>query len=323
MIENELRETFARHEHLVPDQGPLRQAIDVTTGRRRRRRLISRSVGAALAVTAVLAVPAFLRGTDGTAAPAVEVASSVSPPPVVAAEARPLNVLVIGTDAGRADTVVIAHVTAARDAVYLVSLPRDGHVVVPHYSAGEKLSVAFEVGGADMMRSTVRELTGLTFDGTVTVSYQAVEALTDRVGGVELCLDTGCSRLGGADATGLLRARHTVPDGAANPDRPAQRYLSALAAKAADAGLLSLIDIAGSGISLDQDGLALLAEAGDLDLAGEPVIGIGAPRYSEIPFDDGDLREQVYPATADQLFAAIAGDSLAEFVAAHPDHVTG
>jgi hypothetical protein len=323
MIENELREMFARHEHLVPDQGPLRQAIDVTTGRRRRRRLISRSVGAALAVTAVLAVPAFLRGTDGTAAPSVEVASSVSPPPVVAAEARPLTVLVIGTDGDRADTVVIAHVTAARDAIYLVSLPRDGHVVIPKYSAGEKLSVAFDVGGADLMRRTVRELTGLTFDGTVTVGYQVVEALTDQVGGVPACIDVACSPLDGAAATDLLRDRHTVPDGAANPARPAQRYLSALAVKAADAGLTSLIGIAGNGISLDQDGLALLAETGDIDLAGEPVIGIGAPRYSEIPLDDGEIREQVYPATADELWAAIAADSLAEFVAAHPDHVTG
>ncbi|WP_033343468.1 LCP family protein [Catenuloplanes japonicus] len=326
MIENELRETFARHEHLVPDQGPLRQAIEVTTVRRRRRRLVVRSAGAALAVTAVLAVPALFNYTGGSAAPAVEVASSASPPetPVTpVAAARPLNVLVIGVDQGRADTVVIAHVPAARDAVYLVSLPRDGHVVVPQYSAGEKLSVAYDAGGADLMRRTVRELTGLTFDGTVTVSYPAVKALTDEVGGVQLCLDAGCENLDGADATALLRARHQVRDGDASPDRPAQRCLGALAAKAADAGLLALIQIGGDGVTLDDAGLKLLGEVGDIDLAGEPVVGIGAPRYSAIPLDDGEIREQVYPGTADALFTAIADDSLAAFVAAHPDHVTG
>jgi LCP family protein required for cell wall assembly len=334
MIENELREAFSRHEHLVPDQGPLRQAIDVETGQRRRRRTIGRSVGAALAVAAVLAVPAFLDRDVRDASAPVDVAASVPPAPTPVAAAQPLNVLLIGTDRSRADTMLIAHVPAARDAVYLVSLPRDGDVAIPQHGDGT-LSSAFATGGADLTSRTVRDLTGVTLDGTVTVDYAAVEAVTDQVGGVRVCLDqeltsaqtgrrfaAGCSGLDGEAATDLLRQRRDQPDGGPSRDRDGRRLMAALAEKAADAGMTSLLEVVGTGVGLDRNGLALLAEAGSIELGGEPVVGIGAPRYSAVRAGDGTVRERVYPGTADGLFAALADDSLAAWTAAHPDHVT-
>ncbi|MDP9798376.1 LCP family protein required for cell wall assembly [Catenuloplanes nepalensis] len=324
MIENDLRDTFARHEHLAPDPGPLRRAIDETTGRRRRLRLISRSVGAALAVTAVLAVPTLISGETGNAAP-VEVASSVSPPPVaVVAADRPLNVLLIGADGdgadARADTVLVAHVPAGRDAVYLVSLPRDRDVPIPGHDR-DTLSRTFMLGGPDLTETTVRELTGMTFDGTVTVRYSAVEAITDAVGGVELCLDqevvswhthrryaAGCSDFDGAAAIDLLRQRYGLDQDSYDRDRNGQRYLRAIAAKAAGASLLELVRAAGDGLSLDQGGLELVTAIAGMNLDGKPVVGIAAARPgTDLP---------------DTLFEALRGGAMSGWVDAHPDYLT-
>ncbi|MDR7280175.1 LCP family protein [Catenuloplanes atrovinosus] len=329
MIENELRETFTRHEHLAPDTGPLRRAIDETTGRRRRRRLISRSLGAALAVTAVLAVPAFIDRESGRAAP-VEIAASVSPAPIVAAD-RPLNVLLIGADGdgadARADTVLIAHVPAGRDTVYLVSLPRDGVVPIP--GRGEDLlNRSFPLGGPELTEATVHELTGIAFDGTVTVRYSAVEAITDAVGGVELCLDqevvsrhtghryaAGCSELDGASAIDLLRQRYGLDQGEYDRDRNGQRYLRAVAAKAAGASLLDLVRAAGDGLSLDQGGLDLVTAVAAMDLEGKPVVGITTARSGGA---SGAADDEV-PGT---LFGALRTGAMSAWADAHPDYVT-
>ncbi|GAB7041477.1 MULTISPECIES: LCP family protein [Catenuloplanes] len=325
MIENDLRETFARHEHLAPDPGPLRRAIDETTGRRRRIRLVSRSVGAALAVTAVLAVPTLISRETGRAAP-VEVASSVSPP--VAAADRPLNVLLIGADGdgadARADTVLVAHVPAGQDAVYLVSLPRDRAVTVPGRGQ-DTLSRTFTLGGPDLTEAAMRELTGMTFDGTVTVRYSAVEAITDAVGGVELCLDqevvswhthrqyaAGCSDFDGAAAIDLLRQRYGLDQGSDDRDRNGQRYLRAIAAKAAGASLLELVRAAGDGLSLDQGGLDLVTALAGMNLDGKPVVGITTARPGAEPGDE----------LPDSLFEALRDGGMSGWARAHPDYVT-
>ena len=309
MIENDLRDSFTRHEHLAPDTGPLRRAIDEVTGHRRRRRLINRSVGAALAVTAVLAVPALLGRQTGAAAP-VEVAQPPSPPAVAAD--GPLDVLLIGVDgdgaAAGADTVLIAHVPADRQAVYLVSLPRDTRLPIPGHGDRE-LSESFVLGGAALTEAAVRGIAGIEFDGTVTVRYSAVEAMTDAVGGVELCLDepvvsagtgrryaAGCTGFDGADAVDLLRQRDDP-----NRDRNGRAFLHAMASEAADAGVLRVVGAAGDGLTLDRGGLGLTAAITGLDLRDKPVVGL--------------------TGSADAL-GALRDGALPGWAEAHPDRTT-
>ena len=76
----------------------------------------------------------------------------------------------------RADTVMIIHVPAARTRAYLVSLPRDGEVKLPG-GARSKLSETLLAGGPELTEKAVSELTGVTFDATVTVDFRALRAV--------------------------------------------------------------------------------------------------------------------------------------------------
>jgi len=62
MIEDRLREAFARHETGVPSASPLVARIDATAKRRRRQRTLVRSGASALAVLLIaIAAPLLLR----------------------------------------------------------------------------------------------------------------------------------------------------------------------------------------------------------------------------------------------------------------------
>ena len=87
----------------------------------------------------------------------------------------------------RADTVMIIHVPADRSRAYLISLPRDGEVKLPD-GARVKLSETLFFGGPALSERVVSDLTGVTFDATVTVDFRALRAVTAAVGGVEMCL---------------------------------------------------------------------------------------------------------------------------------------
>jgi LCP family protein required for cell wall assembly len=125
---------------------------------------------------------------------------------------RGTNVLLVGIDertgsptAGvRSDTIMIAHVTASRDRVYLVSIPRDSRVDIPAYPrAGygggvDKVNAAYQVGsrdgggrsgGVELLGLTLRSLMGIGFDAAAIVNFDGLRAAVDAVGGVDMCVD--------------------------------------------------------------------------------------------------------------------------------------
>jgi LCP family protein required for cell wall assembly len=128
-----------------------------------------------------------------------------------AGHGRGSNVLLVGIDertgspsAGvRSDTIMIAHVTASRDRVYLVSIPRDSRVDIPAYPrAGygggpDKVNAAYQVGsraggrsgGVELLGLTLRALTGVGFDAAAIVNFDGLRAAVDAVGGVDMCVD--------------------------------------------------------------------------------------------------------------------------------------
>ncbi|WP_326562028.1 LCP family protein [Micromonospora sp. NBC_01796] len=354
MIEEELRATFARHEELAPPVGPLRTAIDRIAARRRRRRLTVRTTGAALAVLAVVGIPVLGRGLVPAPAQVEQLAEATSPP---AGADGALNFLLLGVEGqdqnnGRADSVLIVHVPRDRSRAYLVSIPRDLAADIPGHGVG-KLSESFQLGstrsgggadlpgGARLTAQTVTGLTGLTFDGTGVLTFDGLRQLTDAVGGVELCLPApvqslhtrrifpaGCQRLDGAAAIDLLRQRYALPVGAHDRDRNAQRFASALAEKMTSTDVLTnpvrvskILQAVGDGLVTDigKSSLASLLPT-MVQVAGAEPVGIGW-NFDNAPTDSsGSL--SLDPAAGDDLFAALRGDTLPEWVKAHPDRVT-
>ncbi|MFB6673290.1 LCP family protein, partial [Streptomyces sp. NPDC056390] len=175
------------------------------------------------------------------------------------------NVLVIGSDArtggnealgggdkgdiGRSDTAFLLHVYADHRNAVAVSVPRDTLVTIPPcklpdgswtrtrpdtmfnaaYSTGETA-----LGNPACTQNTVEKLTGLRVDHTVVVDFKGFAALTDVVGGVEVCLPQpiherdlnphrttpgkllfprGEQRVSGQKALDYVRLRHGIGDG--------------------------------------------------------------------------------------------------------------
>src|SRR5947209_10208755 len=120
-------------------------------------------VGAAAAGTAGFLLYRFTSGIHqtpllGGAAATGTGTGSAGPPP--APIDGPLNILLMGTDdrpgdsvdGSRSDTIVIAHIPATHDHVYLISIPRDSRVQVPAYprtgyrGGTDKINAAYAYG---------------------------------------------------------------------------------------------------------------------------------------------------------------------------------
>ncbi|WP_433200670.1 LCP family protein [Dactylosporangium sp. CS-047395] len=125
----------------------------------------------------------------------------------------PLNLLLVGIDertgnaamGARADSIIIAHIPASHDQVYLTSIPRDTRVAIPPdrisgYRGGtDKVNAAFEFGyqrgggrdeGLTLLAETVSSLAGgLKFNGAAIVNFDGFQGLVTALGGVHLCVD--------------------------------------------------------------------------------------------------------------------------------------
>lgn len=174
---------------------------------------------------------------------------------------RALNILVLGSDyrdaaamaaegedtAGmRADTTIVVHVSADRQRVELVSIPRDSLVSIPSCQMSDgsttrarsqaMINEAFAIGwdnGGDLASAAacsgraIQENTGLTIDHFVVVDFGGFQSMVNAIGGVDICipkdlydpytgltLSAGQQVLSGEDAFKFARARHgNVGDG--------------------------------------------------------------------------------------------------------------
>jgi LCP family protein required for cell wall assembly len=353
--EDDLRAAFARHEAEAPDVEDLHATINKEATRRRRRRSTALTAGVAAAVALAVGLPVVLTGHSPSAPITVAASPSVGP-------AKDLNLLLLGSDhrgrwaanIARSDTIMIAHIPAARDRVYLISIERDVLVAIPGHGK-DKINTAFYygmqngggvAGGLALAERTVSQLSGVAFDGGVVVEYPAVRSVTDTLGGVPVCLagpvplkltqdaaprkvlPAGCQTLGGADAQALLQARYDLPMGGYDRDRNAQRFLLGVVEKAAQ---LRIPQDAGTILQLSQtDGLTLQLRgitAPDLalqlrDLKPADVVALSLSDA----FTGGDGSEaiavkgsEVIPAKGMALLKALKDGTLPDFVRAHPE----
>jgi LCP family protein required for cell wall assembly len=131
----------------------------------------------------------------------------------------PVNILMLGLDGQGAssldhsDSIIIAHVTAAHDKVYLVSLPRDTMVQVPAYPASGfrggtlKLTESFAMGdmnskgqgddsadgrkrGVGLLLQAINTFVpGITFNAVAIIDFVGFQKLVEALGGVDMCID--------------------------------------------------------------------------------------------------------------------------------------
>lgn len=137
---------------------------------------------------ATVTVPAPVASAEKQAVPEPE---PTTPPDPLGDGA--VNLLLIGTDSrdpgdlgGNADTIMLVHLPADRQQVYLVSLTRDMWVEIPGLGEG-KINSAFSRGGTPTLVATVSSLLGgVDVDVTVQTTFSGFIALTRALDGFEV-----------------------------------------------------------------------------------------------------------------------------------------
>lgn len=191
----------------------------------------------------------------------------------------PLDILVMGSDtrhgsdnaeygdeedaSGLTDVMMLVHVTENRDAVTVVSFPRDLVVDIPKCTdpeTGEEfpahrdmLNSAVENGGPGCTVAAVNELAGVNIDHFMLADFHAVKELSSTVGGVQVCvnrpvddpksglkLPAGISSVEGDQALAFLRSRAAFGDGGDETRiRSQQSFLASLTRKIQADGTLT------------------------------------------------------------------------------------
>ncbi|RXZ72801.1 LCP family protein [Agromyces albus] len=137
------------------------------------------------------------------------------------------------------DVTMLLHISQDHSHVEVVSFPRDLVVEVPECTdpenpegeplpamSGVKLNTVLSHGGLGCVGTTVEQLTGVQIPLGGIVEFYGVAALSEAVGGVEVCLaepvvdeysglnlDAGRHSISGMEALAFLRSRHGVGDG--------------------------------------------------------------------------------------------------------------
>lgn len=71
---------------------------------------------------------------------------------------------------------------------------RDLYVAIPGYSS-TRINAAYAYGGMDLLDETLTQNFGVEIDGNVEVDFEVFQVLVDKVGGIDLELTQGRSRL--------------------------------------------------------------------------------------------------------------------------------
>ncbi|MEU7054698.1 LCP family protein [Streptomyces sp. NPDC046197] len=274
------------------------------------------------------------------------------------------NVLVIGSDArtdgnnalgggskddiGRSDTAFVLHIYADHKHATAVSIPRDTLVTIPSCRLPDgswtkpqpntMFNSAFSVGNTEKgnpacTQNTVEQLTGLRVDHTVVVDFKGFAALTDVVGGVQVCLPNdvyekdldphratrgsllfqkGEQTVSGRRALDYVRIRHGIGDGSdIGRIKRQQAFVAGLIKKIKSDGLtptklLPLADAATKSMTVDP-GLGTANKLISFAMSLQD-IDLHNTKFVTIPWRYQGERVAVVEPDAGQLWAALKDD---------------
>ncbi|MFI8851987.1 LCP family protein [Streptomyces sp. NPDC053499] len=206
---------------------------------------------------------------------------------------------------GRTDSMILLHTGA--HGTTMMSLPRDSWVTIPSFvrpetgrryrAAGNKLNAAYSLGGPDLLVRTVEHNTGLHIDHYAEIGFAGFVGVVDAVGGVKMCVDRhikdeksgldlakGCHILDGSQALAFVRQRHQEADGDLGRNRNQQKFLAALAHKAAEPGVALNPFTAYPAMSAGLETLVVDKNTGLRDLTSlfEAMRGVSAGRGKQV-----------------------------------------
>jgi LCP family protein required for cell wall assembly len=199
------------------------------------------------------------------------------------AELKALRVGSVATAAGkRSDTMLLVHISKARDKAVMISIPRDTFALIPKHTSKtgklipavySKINSSFNWGGAPLLIQTIEEMTELKIDHYIEINFAGFARIVDSIGGVEICtkknindpkshlvLEAGVHTLNGIESLKYVRTREFDGMGDIGRMQRQQAFMSAVLRKATSAGVLlnpvtmaSFINSALSAVTTDSE----------------------------------------------------------------------
>ncbi|WP_353894421.1 LCP family protein [Proteinivorax hydrogeniformans] len=96
-----------------------------------------------------------------------------------------LNVLLIGVDGPRADTIMLAQYNKETGKAAMLSIPRDTYVKIPERGY-DKINHAHAFGGVNRQRASVENFLDIHIDHYARIDMQSFSRVIDVLGGVEV-----------------------------------------------------------------------------------------------------------------------------------------
>ncbi|MBM6401588.1 LCP family protein [Phycicoccus sp. MQZ13P-5] len=256
----------------------------------------------------------------------------------------PLNILLIGSDTrvgqdapdagkvsgARSDTTLVAHLSADRKHVTLVSIPRDSMVPMPPNCDAkvpksewpvQQFNAAFSLGGPACLINTIEGNTDLFINHFAVVDFNGFKGMVDALGGVPVCtpvaiddpkahltLAAGRHVLTGKQALGYVRVRYTEGDGSdLGRIKRQQAFLSSIVQEATRTSLLlrpdklyGFLDAATKSLTTDEDlGLGTMKDIAD----SVKNVGVKNVAFVTVPVE-------TYPEDANRVQWTDAADTL-------------
>ena len=243
-------------------------------------RTIKIFTGISIAVLAISAISALAFGTVTASINKIDVFSGIDKRPekkstamnyllvgsdtregLSKAELKALRVGSVATAAGkRSDTMLLVHISKARDKAVMISIPRDTFALIPEHTSKSgklipavysKINSSFNWGGAPLLIQTVEEMTELKIDHYIEINFAGFARIVDSIGGVEVCtkknindpkshliLEAGVHTLNGIESLKYVRTREFDGLGDLGRMQRQQAFMSAVLRKATSAGVL-------------------------------------------------------------------------------------
>ncbi|PHX67143.1 MAG: transcriptional regulator [Actinobacteria bacterium] len=162
----------------------------------------------------------------------------------------------------RSDTMLLVHISKARDKATIISIPRDSLVTIPEHqssiykertvaAAPGKINSAFAWGGAPLLIKTLENETGVRIDHYIEIGFAGFAGMVDSLGGIEICtkrdindskshlvLSAGVHTLDGIESLKYVRTREFDGMGDLGRMQRQQQFMSAVLRKVTSMGVL-------------------------------------------------------------------------------------
>jgi LCP family protein required for cell wall assembly len=111
----------------------------------------------------------------------------------------------------RSDTMIVVSLDKSKNAIRMISLPRDAMVYIPENDSDtgvNKLNAAHSFGGPELLMKTLSDELGITIHRYAVIKFEGFKKLIDQVGGVTVNVDGALKR----DRHGKLYRGHMKYD---------------------------------------------------------------------------------------------------------------